>query len=57
MVNWPTEHPPVLDQVWFSDEAHFWLDGQVNSRNVVYWGSATPGKVLTKPLHSQKVTA
>ena len=56
MGNWLTEHPAVLDQVWSSDEPHFWLDGQVNSRNVVHWWFATPGKVLTSSLHSQKVT-
>ena len=50
MANWLTDHPAVLDQVWFSDEAHFWLDGQMNFRNAVHW-------VLTRPLHSQKVTA
>ena len=55
--SWLTEHLAVPDQGRFLDDDHFWLDGQVNSRNAVHWGSATPDKVLTKPLHSQKVTA
>ncbi|KAF0301823.1 hypothetical protein FJT64_025950 [Amphibalanus amphitrite] len=40
-----------------SDEAHFWLSRHVNSRNAVHWGSKVPDKVLTKPLHSEKVSA
>ena len=38
------------------DEARFHLDGQVNSKNNVYWGSKRPTEVTEKPLHSQKVT-
>ena len=45
-----------LDHLWTTDEAHFHLDGQVNSRNNVYWGSERPAEVTEKPLHSQKVT-
>ena len=29
----------------------------MNSRNTVYWGSNASDRVLTKPLHSEKVTA
>lgn len=57
MAQWFTEHPAVFDRLWFSDEAHFWLSGHVNSRNAVHWGSKVPDKVLTKPLHSEKVSA
>lgn len=46
-----------IDNVWFSDEAHFHLDGHVNSKNTVFWGSNAPDMVLQRPLHSQKVTA
>ena len=56
MANSLTEHPAGLDQVWFSDEANFWLDGQVNPRNVLHWVSATPDKVLTNPFRAQKVS-
>lgn len=56
MAKWLEQHPPVFDKLWFSDEAHFWLSGHVNSRNAVHWGSSLPDEVLSKPLHSQKVT-
>ena len=51
------EHPVVLDRLWFSYEAYFWLSGHVNSRNALHWGSNGPDKVLIQPLHSKKVTA
>ena len=43
--------------LWTSDEAHFYLNGQVNSKNNIYWGSKRPTEVQEKALHSQKVTA
>ena len=46
MANLLTEQPAVLDRVCFSDKAHFWLDGQVNSWNAAHWESGTPGKML-----------
>ena len=46
-----------LAHLWTSDEAHFHLDGTVNSKNNVYWGSERPSEVTQKPLHSKKVTA
>src|SRR6185437_10213459 len=27
-------HPAVLKSIWFSDEAHFWLDGYVNKQKM-----------------------
>jgi len=33
--------PDFLDNVWFSDEAHFLLSGHVNSKNNIFW-SSTP---------------
>lgn len=51
------ENPNFLDDVWFSDEAHFLLSGHVNSKNNVYWGTNPPDEVLQRPLHSQKCTA
>ena len=51
------EDETFLDDVWFSDEAHFTLNGQVNSKNYVFWGLVTPDEVATRPLHSEKCTA
>jgi len=46
-----------LDNVWFSDEAHFMLSGHVNSKNNIFWGSTPPEHCLQRPLHSVKCTA
>ena len=46
-----------IQNVWFSDEAHFHLNGSVNRQNVRYWGSIRPHDVLEVPLHSPKCTA
>ena len=46
-----------LDNVWFSDEAHFLLPGHVNSKNNIFWGSTPPEHSLQRPLHSVKCTA
>ena len=45
-----------LNNIWFSDEAHFHLNGQVNRQNCRFWGKTPPDEVLQKPLHSPKVT-
>ena len=49
--------PDFLDNVWFSDEAHFLLSGHVNSKNNSFWGSTPPEFCLQRPLHSVKCTA
>ncbi len=51
------DNPDLLDDVWFSDEAHFLLSGHVNSKNNIFWGTAAPEDVLQRPLHSTKCTA
>ena len=49
--------PDFLDNVWFSDEAHFLLSGHVNSKNNIFWRSTSPEHCLQRPLHSLKCTA
>ena len=51
------DNKTFLPYLFTSDEAHFYLDGQVNSKNNVYWGSERPNEVSHKPQHSPKVTA
>jgi len=46
-----------LDNVWFSDEAHFTLYGHVNSKNNLFWGTSAPDEMLQRPLHSVRCTA
>ena len=45
-----------LDNIWFSDEAHFYLDGHVSPQNCRFWAAEPPDLVKEKPLHSPKVT-
>lgn len=42
--------------IWFSDEAHFWLEGYVNSQNSRFWGTSKPEFVIVKPLHPKRIT-
>ena len=52
------DDPEWIKNVWFSDEAHFHLDGIVSSHNYRFWGSDAPQDFIAqKPLHSVKVTA
>ena len=49
--------PDFLDNVWFTDEAHFYLSGHVSSQSAFYWGRSPPEYVLERPLHAEKCTA
>lgn len=43
--------------IWFTDEAHFHLNGIVNKQNWRFWGSENPHLCEEKALYSPKVTA
>ena len=43
--------------MWFSDEAHFYTNGYVISKNYVFWGSEKHTEVYQKGVHEKKVTA
>ena len=45
-----------LRLLFTSDEAHFDLDGKVNSKNNVYWGTQKPLEIAQLPLHSERCT-
>jgi hypothetical protein len=45
-----------LHNLFFSDEAHFHLDGAVNHHNFRYWSDENPHWHAEVPLHSQRVT-
>ena len=51
------EDEDLINNVWFSCEAHFHLDGYVNSKNCVFQGTELPQEVLQRPLHTSEVTA
>ena len=50
-------NPNWIRDVWFSDEAHFHVNGAVNSHNNIFWGSQRPDEVEEKLLKGRKVTA
>ena len=52
-----TSHSALLENIWFSDETHFHLDGYVNTQNCRIWATERPDIVMEKSLHSQKVMA
>ena len=47
------EESDWINNVWFSDEAHFHLNGAVNN----FWGTERPDQVSPKKLKGLKVTA
>ena len=42
------EEPDWINNVWFSDEAHFHLNGAVNNHNNRFWGTERPDQVAPK---------
>ncbi|GFV66176.1 uncharacterized protein TNCV_2901021 [Trichonephila clavipes] len=48
--------PDFHKQIWFSDEAHFWLNGYVNKQNCRIWSEANPHVYVETPLHPEKLT-
>lgn len=51
------EDPGWLETIWFSDEAHFHLNGSVNSHNNIYWSKQEAKEVNQQLAHSPKITA
>ncbi|XP_065214284.1 uncharacterized protein LOC135841312 [Planococcus citri] len=45
-----------LNSLLFTDEAHFYLNGDVNKQNMRYWSTENPMIIHEKPLHSAKLT-
>ncbi|GFS51547.1 transposable element Tc3 transposase [Trichonephila clavipes] len=43
-------------RIWFSHEAHFWLNGYVNKKNCRIWSAANPQVYVETPLHPEKLT-
>ena len=49
-------NPNWIHNVRFRDEAHFHVNGAINSHNI-FWGSQRPDEVKEKSLKGRKVTA
>lgn len=50
------EKVDVLNHLIISDEAHFYLSGNVNMQNFRYWCAEQPMQLHEEPLHAEKVT-
>lgn len=48
--------PDFGRKIIFSDEAHFWLNGNVNKQNCRYWAENNPQEVHQVAMHPAKVT-
>ena len=49
--------PTWLQRILWTDEAHFYLHGGVNTHNSVIWTEENPHHIVQKPLYDQHVTA
>ena len=54
--NWITSHIDVVEKLWFSNEANFYLNAQVNKQNCRYWSTEKPDFYIEKALHGERVT-
>ncbi len=50
------EKPNMLNEIWFTDECHFWLNGFVNKQNMRLWRDKNPHGIHEAQLHSEKIT-
>ncbi|GFV48560.1 DUF4817 domain-containing protein [Trichonephila clavipes] len=48
--------PDFHKRILFSDEAHFWLNDNVNKQNYRIWSESNPQVFVETPLHSEKLT-
>uniref|UniRef100_UPI00358F7504 uncharacterized protein isoform X2 n=1 Tax=Myxine glutinosa TaxID=7769 RepID=UPI00358F7504 len=60
MCNWLGDrmerYPNWINQMWFSDEAHFHLNGAINNHNNIFWGSEPPEEITERYLKGPTVT-
>ena len=54
--HWMKSHIDIVESLWFSDEAHFYLNPQINKPNCRFWGEEKPDFYIEKPFHGKKVT-
>ncbi len=48
--------PKLLNDIWFSDECHFWMNGYVNKQNMQLWSDEKPYAIEEASLHPEKLT-
>ena len=52
---WILSNGALLDDVLWSDEVYFSMDGMVNRHNCIIWAAENPRKVVTTSLHPAKL--
>jgi hypothetical protein len=52
---WAQNNEISFNNVWFSDEAHFHLDGVVNKQNARFWASENLNVIHKKVYHAPRI--
>jgi hypothetical protein len=55
-VEWGQNNEVLFNNDWFSDGAHFHLDGLVNKQIVRFWASENPRVIHEKVRHAPRIT-
>ncbi len=50
------EKPSMLDEIWFTDECYFWLNGFANKQNMRLWSDENRYAIHEAQLHHEKIT-
>jgi hypothetical protein len=53
---WAQNKEVSVNNVWFSDEVHFHLNGVVNKRNLRFWESENPHVIHENVYHTPRIT-
>jgi hypothetical protein len=53
---WAQDNEASFNNVWFSDETHFHLDGAVNKQIVRFWASENPRVIHEKMHYAPRIT-
>jgi hypothetical protein len=53
---WAQNNEVSFNNVWFSDKAHFHLDGVVNKQTVQFWVPENPCVIHEKVHHAPRIT-
>ena len=60
MCNWLSDmmeqYSNWINLIWFSDEAHFHLNGAINNHNNIFSGAEPPEEITERYLKGPKVT-
>ena len=54
--NWLLDNQELLDNIMWTEECHFYMNGVINTKNCLIWSTENTRAYLTKPLHSEEVT-